>query len=252
MTHIVVMNCNTSDAMTADIGARARATARPGTVIDAWHPHWGPESAEGYYDSYVTAAAVLDRLHGLPPDVDAVVMAGFGEHGREGARELLDVPVVDITEAAAQFAMLLAPRYGVVTTLSRACQQIRDSLTTAGLIARCAAIEAAGIAVSDFDGLDDDRGRVVDAMHVAARRAVDHGAEALVLGCAGMADLGDELGAKLGMPVVDGVAAAVALAEDLVALSLRTSKVGTYAPPRPKRRPGWPVTRTDPEGDRLS
>lgn len=242
MTRIVVMNCNTSSAMTADIGRQAQASASAGTRIDAWHPRWGPESAEGYYDSYITAAAVLDRLHDLPADVDAVVMAGFGEHGREGARELLDIPVVDITEAAAQFAMLLAPRYGVVTTLSRACEQIRDSLTTAGLVNRCAAIEAAGITVLD---LEDDRGAALDAMHTAARRAIDRGAEALALGCAGMAGLSEQLSGKLGVPVVDGVTAAVAIAEDLVALSLTTSKIHTYAKPRPKRRPGWPITTTN-------
>jgi allantoin racemase len=242
MTRIVVMNCNTSSAMTAAIGEQARTSASPGTRVDAWHPHWGPESAEGYYDSFITAAAVLDRLHDLPVDVDAVVMAGFGEHGREGARELLDIPVVDITEAAAQFAMLLAPRYGIVTTLSRACQQIHDSLTTAGLVTRCAAIEAADIAVL---ALEDDRSAAFDAMHAAARRAIDRGAEALALGCAGMAGMSAQLSGKLGVPVVDGVAAAVALAEDLVALSLSTSKMHTYASPRLKQRPGWPITATN-------
>lgn len=239
MTRIVVMNCNTSAVMTAAIGRQAQSAARPGTLIDAWKPHWGPESAEGYYDSFITAAAVLDRLHELPPDVDAVVMAGFGEHGREGARELLDIPVVDITEAAAQFAMLLAPRYGVVTTLGRACAQIQDSLTVAGLADRCAAIEAAELAVLD---LEADADAALDAMHCAGRRAIDAGAEALVLGCAGMAGMSEHLAAKLGVPVVDGIAAAVALAESLVAMSLTTSKIHTYAAPRPKRRPGWPVS----------
>src|SRR5438067_532625 len=61
-------------------------------------------------------------------------------------------------------------------------------------------------------------------------------AEALVLGCAGMADLAAELTARHGLPVVDGVAAAVALAETLVRLGLRTSKLGGYATPLPKRR----------------
>ncbi|MDA2892604.1 aspartate/glutamate racemase family protein [Mycolicibacterium sp. BiH015] len=240
MTHIVVMNCNTSESMTAEIGRHARMCARPGTVIDAWQPRWGPESAEGYYDSFITAAAVLDRLHELPSSVDAVVMAGFGEHGREGARELLSIPVVDITEAAAQFAMLLAPRYGVVTTLGRACAQIHDSLTTAGLMSRCAAIEAAELGVLD---LETDPEAAVDAMHSAGRRAIDAGAEALALGCAGMTGMSDRLSAKLGVPVVDGVAAAVSIAESLVALSLCTSKIRTYATPRPKHRSGWPISK---------
>jgi allantoin racemase len=59
-------------------------------------------------------------------------------------------------------------------------------------------------------------------------------AEASVLGCAGMADLATALAQEHGVPVLDGVACAVKLAESLVALGLKTSKCGGYAPPRTK------------------
>jgi allantoin racemase len=58
--------------------------------------------------------------------------------------------------------------------------------------------------------------------------------DAIVLGCAGMTDLAAELSTAHGLPVVDGVTAAVALAEGLVRLGLRTSRLGAYAFPRPK------------------
>ncbi|MBU2092209.1 MAG: aspartate/glutamate racemase family protein, partial [Alphaproteobacteria bacterium] len=58
--------------------------------------------------------------------------------------------------------------------------------------------------------------------------------EAIVLGCAGMADLAASLSRAHGLPVVDGVAAAVKLAESVVALGLKTSRLGGYAPPRAK------------------
>ncbi|EFV12358.1 aspartate/glutamate racemase family protein [Segniliparus rugosus] len=234
---IVVMNCNTSAAMTEAIGAQARAAARPETQISALQPLWGPESAEGYYDSFVTAAAVLDRLHTVGFPFDALVMAGFGEHGREGARELLEVPVVDITEAAAQVAMLLGRSYGVVTTLARAVGQIEDSLRVAGLLDRCAGIVAADLGVLELEG-----GAAVDAVLAAAVRVLERGAEVLVLGCAGMAALAEAVAERVDVPVVDGVAAAVKLAESLVDLGLATSKRGSYAPPREKRRPGWPIS----------
>jgi len=66
----------------------------------------------------------------------------------------------------------------------------------------------------------------------------DDRAEAIVLGCAGMADLAAELGATHGLPVVDGVAAAVTLAEGLVRLRLSTSRLGPYAAPRAKTYSG--------------
>ena len=237
---VLVMNCNTSQAMTETIGRGARASARPGTEIIADRPRWGPESAEGYYDSYITAAAVLDRLETTDAVFDGVVMAGFGEHGREGARELLDVPVVDVTEAGAHLAMLLGHAYGVVTTLRRAAAPIQDSLRTAGLLQACVAIEACELGVL---ALEEDPAATLQALHDAGARALTAGAEVLVLGCAGMTGTARALAAKLDVPVVDPVAAGVVLVESLIDLRLATSKTSSYAPPRAKQRAGWPVTR---------
>ncbi|MEU5309863.1 aspartate/glutamate racemase family protein [Streptomyces sp. NPDC021562] len=231
---IVVTNCNTTQEMTEEIVRGARAAAGPGTAVTGLTPSWGPESAEGWLDSYLSAAAVLDALRTYPgPPYDAVVMAGFGEHGREGARELLDVPVVDITEAAAHLACLLGRRYGVVTTLDRSRGQIEDSLETAGVARNCVGVAGTGLGVLDLAG---DPGRTETAFLAAAERVRDAGAEVLVLGCAGMTGLQRTVGEKLGVPVVDGVGAAVKLAESLVTLGLTTSRAGSYRKPLTKRR----------------
>ncbi|MER5432797.1 aspartate/glutamate racemase family protein [Streptomyces sp. NPDC002588] len=232
---IVVTNCNTTQEMTEEIVRGARAAAGPGTTVTGLTPAWGPESAESWLDSYLSAAAVIDTLRTYDgPPYDAVVMAGFGEHGREGVRELVDVPVVDITEAAAHLACLLGRRYGVVTTLERSCGQIEDSLELAGVARNCAAVVGTGLRVLDLGSGDPDRTET--AFLAAAERARDAGAEVLVLGCAGMTGLQQALGDKLGLPVVDGVGAAVRLAEALVALGLTTSRAGSFARPAAKRR----------------
>ena len=67
-------------------------------------------------------------------------------------------------------------------------------------------------------------------------------AEVICLGCGGMAGLDEAVRRATAVPVVDGVTAAVKLAESNVALALSTSKVRTYAPPRRKRVTGWPLT----------
>ena len=69
-------------------------------------------------------------------------------------------------------------------------------------------------------------------------RALDKGADAIVLGCAGMADLARALSSKFDVPVVDGVAAAVKQAEALAALRLTTSRRGAYATPGAKAYSG--------------
>ena len=67
--------------------------------------------------------------------------------------------------------------------------------------------------------------------------ALEHDrAEAIVLGCAGMADLAGAMSERFGVPVLDGLACAVGLCESMVRLGLRTSRVGGYAPPPASKR----------------
>ena len=90
--------------------------------------------------------------------------------------------------------------------------------------------------------VDADPERAVRAIVAEAGRAVeaDH-AEVICLGCAGMAGLEEAITAELGVPVIDGIGAAVRLAEAVVGLGLKTSKISTYAPPGAKKITGWPL-----------
>ncbi|AXA96225.1 aspartate/glutamate racemase family protein [Microbacterium sp. PM5] len=226
-TKILAVNCNTDTAMTAAIAAIGQAAASPGTTVVGVTPAWGPASAEGYVESLVTATAVMDAVARRTDAFDAVVMAGFGEHGREGMRQLITQPVVDITEAAVFTACLLGHRVGVVTTVASALAGIHDSITTMGMAGRCCSVRAADVHVSS---IGDDVARTADALEGTGRAVLADGADVLVLGCAGFAGLDAELERRLGVPVVDGVAAAVRWAESLVALGKRTSTAGPYAP----------------------
>jgi allantoin racemase len=88
--------------------------------------------------------------------------------------------------------------------------------------------------------LEDAQPDAVARIEACAREALARDRSgAIVLGCAGMAELTATLQQRLGVPVIDGVAAAVKLAEALAALGLRTSKHGDYARPLPKAYTGW-------------
>jgi allantoin racemase len=234
-----VVNVNTTASMTEAIGERARRFAGTGTEILALTPFFGPDSCAGNLDSHLAAVGVADRVLAYDGPYDAVIPAGFGEHGREGLQELLDVPVVDITDAAAHVACLLGRRYSVITTVDRAVALIEDRLTLAGVARNCASVRAAGLDVLD---LEHDRSVTVSRIVEQARLAIDTDrAEVICLGCAGMGDLAEEVQAEIGVPVVDGISAAVKLAEALHVLGLSTSKSRTYAPMAPKAIRGWPL-----------
>ena len=237
---VLVVNVNTTTTMTEAIARQARAVAAPGTEIVGLTPAFGAPSVEGNFESYLAALAVMECVRAYPGAYDAVIQAGFGEHGREGLQELLTVPVIDITDAAASVAMLLGRSYSVITTLDRAVPLIEDRLRLSGLYERCASVRASGLAVLDLESAPR---LAAEAIVAQARIAVETDrAEVLCLGCGGMAGLDAEVRAATGVPVVDGVSAAVTLAESLVRLGLKTSKIRTYAPPLPKTLLRWPPT----------
>lgn len=243
---ILVVNVNTTASMTEAIARSARHYARPDTEILATQPNWGPDSVESFMEGYLSAAAVVERVVTFDESFDAVVLAGFGEPGREGLREVVDVPVLDITDSAAALACQIGYRYSIVTTLARSIPSIEENLRNAGLIDRCASVRATDLGVLE---LEEDERKTRDLLVAEARRAIDEdGAEVICLGCAGMAGLDKQLEDALGIPVIDGVVAAVKLAEILHDYGLKTSKIGAFAMPRPKQIQGWPRKPNRTEG----
>ena len=237
--NIVVLYPNTTAAMTARIAATAKAVAHPGTNIIAIQPSAGPASIEGYADEAMAVPHMLEAMFAAqinhPASVGSVagyVIACFDDTGLDAARCILDAPVVGIGEAACHMASLLAARYSVVTTLSRSINPIEHNLAKYGLASRCARVRAAEVAVLDLeDAASYAYAHISNEIHLALK---EDRAEAIVLGCAGMTDLAARLSKEHGVPVIDGVGAAVKLIESLATLGLTTSKRVTYARPLPK------------------
>src|SRR2546422_4219686 len=237
---ILVINVNTSATMTETIGESARHYASPGTEIVALQPLFGAEAVDCNFESYLSAVGVMDRVVTYDEPFDAVVIAGFGEHGRDGLQELIEQPVFEICEASAHVAMMIGRVFSVVTTLQRSVPAIEDRLKLAGLMDRGASIRATGMGTLEVDR--DPKG-AMKAIVAEAHKAVeeDH-AEVICLGCAGMAGLEEAITSELSVPVIDGVGAAVPLAEAVVGLGLKASKRSTYAFPEPKKITGWPLS----------
>ena len=232
---IHVVNPNTTASMTEKIAAAARAAASPGVEILATNPAYGPESIEGYYDEVFSIPGLIEEIRG-GAGADAVVIACFDDTGLDAARCATEVPVIGIGEAAFHVASLIAERFSVVTTLARSIAPIEHNLVRYGLASRCARVRACEVSVL---ALDDPASGARAAIRTEVEAALsDDGAEAIVLGCAGMTDLAASLAQAVGAPVLDGVACAVALAEALARLGLRTSKRTSYAAPLPKRYAG--------------
>jgi allantoin racemase len=230
---IIIVNPNTTASMTRTIGAAARAVAAPGTEIVAVTSPMGPASIEGFYDEAFAVPGLIRALMETP-DADAGIIACFDDTGLDAARSVARFPVVGICEAAQVTAGQLAKRIAIVTTLPRSIVPLEELVHRYGFADRVS-VTACNVAVLDLEKTGSD---AVEKLDAEIALALDKGAEAIVLGCAGMADLALTLSQRFGVPVIDGVAAAVKQAEALVGLNLTTSRRGSYAFPAAKSYAG--------------
>ena len=225
---ILVINPNTTESMTKAIESAANAVASSNTEIIARNPISGPASIQGYYDEAICIPGVLELIRDTP-DFDAVIIACFDDTGLDAARCITDAPVVGIGESAYHIASLISNKFSVVTTLSRSVPALEQNLIRYGLSTRCIRVRASDVPVLELEQPKSDaRKKISNEIRLAITE--DH-AEAVVLGCAGMADIAKSLSDEHGLPVLDGVACAVSLCEGMVRLNVKTSKVGGYAIP---------------------
>lgn len=226
MTRITVINPNTSAELTDAIAVAAREVSGSDVTVRGVHPADGVPSVESHAQEAIAAVGVLAQVREHQADTDAYVVACFGDTGVQAAREVATCPVVGMTEAALQTACLVAHRFVVITLPARTVAHSDRVIRALGLEHRCSVV-AVDVPVAELVGGST---HLLDAFTDAARTAMaEDGAEAVVLGCAGLADLVGPLSRALGVPVVDGVAAAVGIATGLVAMGLNTSRANTFA-----------------------
>jgi allantoin racemase len=225
---IQVINPNSSAWMTAGIERAATAAAGGRFDIRCSNPPSGPASIETAADTIAAAPLVLDELRaGIADGCAGHVIACFDDPAVAACRELATRPVLGIAEGSMMAAGLLGARFGVVTTARAGIPIIEDMAVRYGADRRLRSVRSCDLAVLDLDGSPASTARVLET----ARLLVDDGAEVIVLGCAGMAELADLLEGELGVPVVDGVRATVGIVAGLAGAGLRTSKAGVFARP---------------------
>jgi allantoin racemase len=225
---ILLVNPNTTSAMTSDMITSARAVEPTAEIVGVTASH-GVAAIDGYRDDVLAAAAVIDAITQHEGTFDAAVVGCFGDPGLFAARELTEAPVVGIAEASFLTAMILGRRFSVLTTLDRGAPPILDLVRLHGVESRCASVRATGLTVLAAHG---DPERTLTVLERAGQEAIrSDGAEVLCLGCGGMVGLRERLQDTLGVPVVEAVTAATTLAAGLVRNQLHTSKVRAFTWP---------------------
>jgi Asp/Glu/hydantoin racemase len=249
---LLVINPNISDDVTALIGAEARRSAAPGTELVVRTAGSGVEYIETRFESLIAAGAVAEIIaeysagafaDGGPdsaavgrPAVDGIVIAAFGDPGMPALKELADVPVIGITEAALCAAALQGHRFSIIAISDRIRPWYLDCVERFGLSGRLASIRSINEALSAIGSVQQDFKETLLAL---SRQAVaEDGADVVILAGAPLAGLARELRGQIPVPVVDGISAGIRMAEAVVGMQSGPHRAGAFSAPPVKGRKG--------------
>lgn len=208
---LVYMNPNSTQSMTQSIVEVARLEAPQIDIVGLTNVD-GPAAIQGPEDgdlAVVGLMRLLDEARDLK--ADAIVIACFDDTGLDALRARAHCPVLGIGQSAYATAQLLGARFSVVTSLAVSVPVIEHNIKSTGFGPNCTSVRASGLPVLEIDaGGQDVLQRLSDEIDAAV---TDDAAQAVVLGCAGMAPLRDALAANSTVALIDGVAASVHLAQ---------------------------------------
>jgi allantoin racemase len=199
------------------------AAVGPGSSFTVEPIDFGPTH---YYESAVGLAmcvpGILHKITSEQHRFDAALLGCFGDPGLRAARTVAKIPVIGAAEAATSLAQLVAQRYGVVTIVDSDIAEIEVYLSALEVRSRCVGVNAIGL---QFYELVDDPELTLNRLSVAAKKLIDKGAEAILLGCMsfGFHPFAAKLEERIGIPVIDPLRAGVAAARAMLSLGVMPS-----------------------------
>lgn len=230
---ILLVNPNSTASMTKKVEAAAKNVCAQATTIIATNPTDTPASIEGHYDEVMSSRGLIEQIAwGEEQGINGFLVACFDDPAIGACREVATGPVLGMCEAAMIAASIVATRFSVVTTLARSVSIIEDLADHYGMHRRCRKVRATNLPVLALE--DDGASAYRQILHEIKLSIEQDRVEAVILGCAGMADLTHSLSQEAGIPVIDGVVAGVKILEGLIGARISTSKVGAYARPLKK------------------
>lgn len=221
MTALVIINPNSSEAVTAGIDAAVDPLRSFGIPIRCLTLQEGPSGIESQRQADLTIAPML-ALAAAQNDAAGYVIACFGDPGLHALRDQTDLPVLGIQESAVMTALTLGHRFGVIAIVPTSVPRHLRAFGAMGVLDRVAGDRSLGLGVAALE----DETTSLGAMIATGKQLRDEdGADVLIMGCAGMARFRAPLEAATGLPVVEPTqaAAAIALGQIQLAMTRRPS-----------------------------
>lgn len=210
MPRILVINPNSTEAVTRGIDeACAPLRMAGGPEIECVTLNEGPPGIETQQHVDSVVAPMLRLVRERERDSDAFVIACYSDPGLHALREAAKKPVLGISECGILTALTLGQKFGVIAILQQSIGRHLRYMGAMGVMDRLAGELPVGLPVIELSDEKKTAGRMLE---VGKRLRDEHGADVIVMGCAGMARYRTPLQEAVGIPVVEPTQAAVAMA----------------------------------------
>ena len=210
MDRILVINPNSTEAVTQGIDEAMAALRIPGgPAIDCMTLKEGPPGIETQQHVDGVIPHLLHLVREREAEYSAFVIACYSDPGLHSVRESTAKPVLGISECGILTALTLGQKFGVIAILQKSIPRHLRYMGAMGVMDRLAGELPVGLAVTELSDQKKTFGRMVEV--ATALRDV-HGANVIVMGCAGMARYRKPLQDSVGLPVVEPSQAAVGMA----------------------------------------
>ena len=210
MDTILVINPNSTEAVTRGIDeAMAPLRIAGGPQIECVTLKEGPPGIETQQHVDSVVGPMLKLVKDKQDTCAAFVIACYSDPGLFALREATTRPVLGISECGVLTALTLGQKLGVIAILQKSIPRHLRYLGAMGVTDRLAGELPVGLGVTE---LSDETKTFSRMVSVGKALRDDHGANVLVLGCAGMARYRKPLQDEVGIPVVEPSQAAVGMA----------------------------------------
>ena len=227
MTRLLLINPNTTQSITDLVLKHAKRFAAKGTTLRAISGAFGPRYIASRIGYAIAGHAAVDALANDRGARDAVVLACFGDPGLAALKEVSKVPVVGMAEASILQACAIGRRFSIVTGGERWKPMLEEFVAAQGMSSRLASVRT--VAPTGADIARNPKEAMTLLAGGCSACAREDGADVVILGGAGLAGLAAKLQGTVDVPLLDGVACAISMAEALA--KQKPGRAGT--PPAP-------------------
>lgn len=239
---ILVLNPNTSQGVTDKIAAVARRAAAAGTELEFITAPYGVPYIATRTEALIAGQIALEVIAEREHEWDAVVLAAFGDPSLSALREIFSIPIIGLAEASMLMACPLGRNFSIVSFSTNLQAWYRECVEWHKMDNRLASIRMLDEPFNDVNAVQSDfEDMLVD---LSLRAIQEDGAEVIITAGAPLAGLASRVRDRIPVPVIEGVAAAVGMAEAMCSQNPRAPETGSFKRPVGKESSGLSDTLT--------